>query len=88
MSSSDRRAEEPTTEQPKKRDRTALWLLLVIFAFIGQTSALYIPALVGQSPGDVDPAQLPGRLLGSFLWPALMGFFIQKNLQDSIDIST
>ncbi|NQV86223.1 MAG: hypothetical protein HQ492_04015 [Woeseiaceae bacterium] len=78
MSSSDRRAEEPTTEQPKKKDRTALWMLLVIFAFIGQTAALYIPALVGQSPGDVELDQLPGRLLGSFLWPALMGFFIQK----------
>ena len=79
MSSPERRVDESTSvEEPNKKDRSVLWLGLVVVAFIGQTSALYIPALVGQSPGDVDPAQLPGRLLGSFLWPALMGFFIQK----------
>ncbi len=58
--------QEQDVEAPKKRK---IWIklavaLLIIFS-IGQLSAIFIPAIVGQSPK-------PLSLLGSILWPGLL----------------
>ena len=58
--------QEEKIEVPKKK---ALWIklaiaLLIIFT-IGQLSAIYLSAMIGQSPK-------PASLIGSILWPGLL----------------
>ena len=78
MSESNGADERSRADEPKNSRWTGLWLTLLVVAVIGHTASLYIPALIGQSPADGDPTQAPARILGAFLWPALLGMIIQR----------